>query len=509
MEDGPFSDYPVSGQVIRDAANETRTRLASVDVLTADVQSVHRAAMEAVEGDLQESIGNAPTGVQLQATELNRKAEFAAGCLEFFALAVDDFDELRTTYPRAVSPLNTAWSEALSSDFGVSYDAVVDDSSPETRDLTLQDFYSQRSIAHRELYTALRAEYEAAEGLVDDAASEVSTMLETGPDDHGNVEQLWERGCLPFYAPLIFTDTDFSSITTTPEVTTALENHLDSYPDLREDRYFHALQSLVLEPEPSPEEIDESVTLLRDAGLLDADEEPDAYYLMWLSWSLRKGLDPADIVERAEQEEVSMETFDDLRELDSIQDPEGRLFFLLQGDEGAKDIARHTELLHGGTPSITNVRRSNNEWTYDGPGWRDSEVEQSLRAGAAVVSTPEGTMMTMPGRDGATHIVGGSGTTWMEMFSFNKDEDDPEQALRDIIEAGTHNGRQNGLPLTPYLLHERLHTAQWAEWGWRFDLAYAAESATQGHAGSCGNKYEEGAVFDWGGYDECTPWSDD
>lgn len=509
MEDGLFADYPVSGEQVRAAADDTRTRLSSIGTLIADVESEHRGAVEAVEGQLEDSIANAPTEVILRASELNRQSEFAAGCLEYFAAAIDDFDELRTAYPRAVSILNAEWAQQLSSDFGVSYGAVVDDSDPTTYEATIDDFRRQRDAARRALYHSLKTEYTAGEALLDDAADEVSTMLESGPDDRSSVQQLWARGSLPFYAPLIFTDTDLSGTPTTREVATSLEEYLDAHPDLREDRYFHALQSVVLEPEPTEAEIDESVRLLREAGLLGEDEEPDEYYLAWLGWSLRKGLDPDDIVGRAEQEEVSMDRFDPLRELKFIEDPDGRRFFVLEDDVGAKDIGRLTELLHGGTPSITDVRRSRSEWTYQGWMTDPSEVEQSLRAGAAIVATPEGTMMTMPGSDGATHIVGGSGTTWMEMFSFNEDLEDPEAALRQRIEAGTSNGQPDGEPLTLYLLHERLHSAQWAEWGWPFEYAYAAEVVTQGSAGSCGNQYEEEAVFDWGGYGQCTPWGGD
>jgi len=506
LNDERFEYYPVSGAQIQAAADDTRGRLASLSTVITSVESQHRSAVEAVEGELERTIANAPAEVVTRADGLNRSAEYAAGCLELFAQAIDRFNTGDSAYPRSVSRLNAAWATALVNRFGVSYDAVVSDATPEEYERTYADYVSLFNAARDQTTGDLTLEYGKAQALVDDAALEISTMIHQGPLE-ANVQELWAAGALPFYAPLLFTDSDLTRTPTTPAVAGALETYLDAHPDEREDPLMQILQSTVVEPMPPQEEIDGSLQRLREAGLLGEDDEPDAYYLAWLTWSLRKGLDPDDIVERAEQEEVTMERFDPLRDLETIADPAGRLFFILDGDQGAKDVARLTELLHGGTPSITDVRRSNNEWTYDGWFRDPSDVERMQSGGAVLVATPEGTMLAAPGPDGSALPVDGGGTTWMEMFVLNDSFDDPEAVLRDVIENGSTSGNPEGHPLAQLLLHERLHTAQWGQHGfWKFGGLYLIESGTGGSAGqSCGNDYERDAVFDWGGYDRCTP----
>jgi hypothetical protein len=506
-----FESYPVSGAQIRAAADDTRDRLASVRSVVTEVEGQHRTAVEAVEGELERTVANAPSEVVTRADVLNREAEYAVGCLELFAAAIDRFNFADgDAYPRSVSRLNDAWATAAGNGFGVSYDVVVSDATPAAYERTRADYVSLFAAARDETTNRLRQEYNESHGLVDDAATDISIMLHEGPVE-ANVQRLWAAGSLPFHAPLLFTDSDLTGTPTTPAVAASLETYLDAHPDEREDPLMQVLQSTVVEPMPSQEEIDDSLERLREAGLLDEDEEPDGYYLGWLTWSLRKGLDPSDIVERAEQEEVTMERFDPLRELDTITDPTGRMFFILEDDNGAKDVARLTELLHGGTPSVTDVRRSNNEWTYDGWGTKilglnpPSDLERMRDSGAVVVATPEGTMLAAPGPDGSPFFVGGSGTTWMEMFVLNDSFDDPEDSLRIIIERGSRSRDPDGHPLAQLLLHERLHAAQWGRYGQFFKYRYIIESGTGGTEGyKCGNDHESDAVFDWGGYEECT-----
>jgi len=516
-----FEDYPVNGNQIRAVADDTSYRVSAVRGLTDQLLEQHQAAVEAVEGNLLDSMRDAPTDVLTRATETNRQGMFAAGCLGYFAVAVDGYNFAATSKPRSVRELNRVWQEAVVGGFGLDYDIAVSDSSPQEYERTRTAYFTELAERRNQLRSVLTVENSQAIGLLDQAADDVATMLAGGPDDHASVRALWAAGVLPFYAPLIFTDTDLTRTPTTARVAQDLEGYLDATPCQRDNPYLQVLQSTVVGPPPSPEQIEQSLADLRGAGLLGEDEEPDELYLAWLTWSLRKGLTPDGIVERARQEEVTMDSFDPLRELEEVVDPEGRRFYLLESDRGAKDVARATELVNGGTPSITDLRRSNNEWTYDGhlakPLGPPSDVETVLDAGGAITTTPEGTLMVAPGPDTLGIIPNiadlasfRGGTTIMEMYIINASFSDPAAALRERIETGTDDGTDQGQypgdlnsydedgeteydgsdSLAHRLLHERMHSAQWGRWGWRFVQHYLTNS----------QHHEEDAVLAWGGY---------
>jgi hypothetical protein len=486
-----FDYYPVSSYTVISASDDTRGRLQAIREIGRNVQDEHRPAVDAVEGEIEDSVANAPTDVLRQVSDVERNAEYAAGCLEYFGLAIDEFDYTGQG-PRSVSGLNQAYREALYDSFYVNRDDYVDGPDDEAGQQEYLDAYqgAQARIIHD-----LEAEYGRSEERLDGKAEEAARLLREGATD-GNVKTLWGAGALPFYAPLAFVDVDLTNLATTDRVVEQMQTFFENHPELRNDPYLGVLRSMVIGPMPSQDQIDDSLDELRDAGLLEG--EPDSYYLEWLTWTLRRGVDPWEIVERAEQEDVSMERFDPLRELERIEDQDGRGFYLLTDDEGAKDIARLTELLHGGTPSITDHRRSNNEWTYDGFLMSDSDVEFVLDRGGAIVATPEGTLMAASGPDvaglpnDADLLSFSGGTTWMEMFVLNGSNDDPEQRLRDEI-------GDDGL--AQLLLHERLHSEQWSDEGyWQFVGKYLAEQATGGVLNGANNDFERDAVLPWGGY---------
>ncbi len=57
-----FEPYPVTGEEIRAAADDTRSRIESIRDLRDQLEGAGRDTLAVVEGDLEESVANAPTG---------------------------------------------------------------------------------------------------------------------------------------------------------------------------------------------------------------------------------------------------------------------------------------------------------------------------------------------------------------------------------------------------------------------------------------------------------------
>ena len=203
-----FEPYPVTGGEIRAAANDTRSRIESIRDLREQLEGAGRDTLAAVEGDLEGSVANAPTEAVTAGDMTIRDAEYAAGCLEYFAQAVDDFNTGRTSDPRSVQALNQAYAEAYDSGFGVSY-SMVDDTSPQTFERTHQRYSQLLGHARQAVMGALIREHSRSQDLLEQAAEDVSKMLSDEADPR-NVQVLWEAGCLPAYAPIVFPDVDLT-----------------------------------------------------------------------------------------------------------------------------------------------------------------------------------------------------------------------------------------------------------------------------------------------------------
>src|SRR5262245_29229971 len=107
-----WESYPVTGQALRTAADETEGRLSSVRSVVSQTEQGHQSALNAVDDQLDASMDNAPKDVITQANDTERKAIFAAGCLKYFAHAVDIFNTTGIS-PRSVSTLNTDFAELV------------------------------------------------------------------------------------------------------------------------------------------------------------------------------------------------------------------------------------------------------------------------------------------------------------------------------------------------------------------------------------------------------------
>lgn len=221
-----------------------------------------------------------------------------------------------------------------------------------------------------------------------------------------------------------------------------------------------------------------TVALLRDAGLLSG--EPGALYREWVRWTLAAGLTSDQVVERAGDEGVTATTFEPLAGRTVWRGPDGRPYVRVDDARRARELARLTELLNGGRPSLGDPRRDRNSWSYTGLfGLNAGDAGTAVRRGA-LVATPEGTMMAAAGRRALRAVpnpvdwfAARGGTTWGEIYLVNGSHDDPAEVLRTTVESGRRPPGSGAPSLARLLRHERVHSEQWARYGYvRFIWEY-------------------------------------
>ncbi len=451
---GPFAHYPVAPALVTAAADDTFATAAPLrEAGQAAVRSAIAADIE-TEGILQGLIGALGNRAAVPFTECTEAAVLCAG-------AVTRWSEAIGTFNSGVDGLNAEYAAASVTSFGVGGFTPEPGATAAETDTAEQQHAGRVSDARSALMGDLQIRYGRLESTLDGQATSVAGLLDRGPSEQA-ILTLFSAGSLPL---------DVRSL-------------LPGFAWLDTERGRDAA-------------VDDALEALEDDDRLDG--EPGEYYRAWVEGMVAAGMSLQQIRDRAEQEDVDDDTFDDLDDLEILVDPDGRYFAMLEDDEGAKDIARLIELLNGGEPSETDTRRSNNEWTYDGFLISDSDVEFVLNNGGAIVATPEGTLMAAGGGEAfgfipnpADWFSSRGGTTWMEMFVINGSYDNPEERLREIVEAG----ELNGTDLADLLRHERIHTEQWAEYGyWGFIARYLAEGTDP-----CENSFEEDAGYEDGGY---------
>jgi len=488
-----FEYYPVPAGQVKSAADATRNRASALKTLADQVESEHRRAVDAVAGALKDTIADAPVEAVTTASAVHQEAEFAAGCLELFSLGIDTFN-YSSISPRSVARLNSAYRTAADNNFGVTYDDPGSTATQQERQQAYEDYTIAFSAARTALIRELTAEYNRLDGNLDDRATEIGAMLDRGPN-LSDVQSMWRAGALPPYAVIVYPNYGLDDIALPESAQRELVDYLLSHPDQFTNAAYTTFL-LGLSEVQRGRLVDGFVTTLQDAGLLAG--EPPGLYREWIWWTMLSGVPPAEMVRRAEQEGVTADTFKVLDGLAVFRSPDGRPYFLLDDDEGAKEIARAVELINGRQPSYSEARRDANNWTFDGPLWLQSDVSLVLDNGGAIVATPEGILMAAAGDSdlGLPNLVDlfsvNGGVTYGEMFVTNGSHDDPAEVLRAAVTQDT----LNGVPLSPLLAHERIHSEQWAVYGYyRFIYEYLREGGD-----GCENRFEQEAGLEEGGY---------
>jgi hypothetical protein len=219
-----WEPYPVTGETLRTAADDTEGRISSVRSVVSQTEQEHATALGAVDDQLEASVDDAPRGVITQANDTERMAIFAAGCLKYFAHAVDTFNTNGQS-PRSVSTLNSDFEALIGSNFGVQRPDVPADATQGERQSLESGFDDDVAGARAAKEAEFDREYGRLEGNLDEAAADTQRMLSEGPTD-ANVKDLYSWGALPITAALIFPDVDFSHQYLPPEQAEALAQYV-------------------------------------------------------------------------------------------------------------------------------------------------------------------------------------------------------------------------------------------------------------------------------------------
>jgi hypothetical protein len=208
--------------------------------------------------------------------------------------------------------------------------------------------------------------------------------------------------------------------------------------------------------------------------------EPRGYSKKWLENAQRRGVPTAVVAEIARRHAITPESFRILEEMEEINDPDGKSYFLIPpgtGGHDAREATLMTYVVNAGTdygrPGIRPAdfpetpysaaevariieRQKANRWSYS------RDVRFVDRNGGRLVTTPNGMLMGLGGNWVQRQFSQRGGTTWGDIFMINiGNGTHPAEQLRRIVRSGhTYN-----LNLDRVLHHEERHSRQWAARG--------------------------------------------
>lgn len=254
-------------------------------------------------------------------------------------------------------------------------------------------------------------------------------------------------------------------------------------------------------------------------------ERGHGYHTKWLRNAERREVSRRAVVEIARRGALTPESFRVLRDMEELEDPDGKSFFLIPPGTPGADVRRAallTYVLNAGTDYGTPGRPADfpaaaycadevariadrqraNGWTYS------RDVRFVDRNGGRLVTTPNGMLMGAGGNWFQRQFSRRGGTTWGDMFIVNMgDVTDPADQLRRIVRSGhawyvdgSGEPFESNLDLDRVLHHEERHSRQWAargyagmlrDYGWELfrELAFGKK-----------NRFEEDAGLSDGGY---------
>ena len=239
------------------------------------------------------------------------------------------------------------------------------------------------------------------------------------------------------------------------------------------------------------------------------------YSKKWLENAERRGVPSAVVVEIARRHSIAPESFQILEEMEEVEDPEGKSFFLLPPGTGGNDARKATLMtfiVNAGTDygkasgrpadfpetpySAAEVariinRQKANHWSYS------RDVRFVDRNGGRLATTPNGMLMAVGGNWIQRQFSQRGGTTWGDIFMINiGNRTDPAGQLRRIVRSG-HGCNPD---LDRVLHHEERHSRQWAARGYAGMLRdYSWELFRELVFGKT-NRLEEDAGLSDGGY---------
>jgi hypothetical protein len=495
--------YSPPGADVKAAAEAVRDRVPSIRKLAKQVEKDHKKALEAVAGDLESSMADAPTGVIKNTNEVMQAAEFAGGCLEYFSQSIDKHNYSKSDHPRAVAKLNAEYNQALQDGFGVDYKDPGPNATQKQKDKAHDTFLSDYGDARNAKIAALRKEAAQLDGWLDGEADDVKAMLDRGPNK-SDIQALYSAGALAPYAVLVFPKFGLEKLILPPGAQQELLQYLIDHPDLLINPPAELAAVIAGLPTDIRTKVyvEQRMEHLRREGLLTG-PNPGGYYESWIRNTVENGVSLDTVIEIAREHDIRPDDFNVLNGQKEIKDPDGKSFFLLNtdisGDDARKAVLMSYILNAGtdytggdysptpyGSDEVQRIidRQDENDWSYD------EDVGFVHSNGGRLVATPNGMMMGAGGNELQDLYSLKGGTTWGDTFMINEDDlEHPDQRLEEIIRSGQRPA--GGLDLDRLLHHEERHSQQWARDGYLgFMWNYAWDS----------DGYEKDAGLSDGGY---------
>lgn len=208
---GPFAPYPVTGALIRTEADTIMSKFAAVEKVYTETSATHRSLFGSIQGFLVESAAGSKAALVVTKSDINDQATYAAATARAFGDRVDEYNDTKTSSPRAVRYLNTAYTAATFSAFGVSPVAYPPGATQQERSELDGDYDAAVASKREQAQADLRAEYHQLQQWIEDRGNEIAAMLDRGPNE-SDILELWQTGALPSWANLVYPQINFTKV---------------------------------------------------------------------------------------------------------------------------------------------------------------------------------------------------------------------------------------------------------------------------------------------------------
>lgn len=208
---GPFAPYRVTGGQINGEADAIMSRIDDVKNVSTETKTVHDGLLDSVEGMLVGAAENAAVSLTVTSSAIDDQATYAAACTRHFGDRVDEFNDSKSSRPRAVQILNSEYAALATSTMGVSPVQYPPGASEAERSQADDDYDANVDTARQAAQAELRAEYQDLEQWIEDEGNEIAAMLDRGPNE-ADILTLWQAGALPSWANMVYPHINFNRV---------------------------------------------------------------------------------------------------------------------------------------------------------------------------------------------------------------------------------------------------------------------------------------------------------
>jgi len=208
---GPFAPYRVTGGQISGEADAMMSRYEDVRNVSTETRAVHDGLLDVVEGMLVSAATDAAVPLTVTSSAIDDQATYAAACTRNFGQRVDEYNDTKSSPPRAVQILNSEYAALATSTMGVSPVQYPLGASEAERSQADEDYDTSVDTARQAAQAELRAEYQDLEQWIEDEGNQIAAMLDRGPNE-ADILTLWQAGAMPSWANVVYPQIDFNSV---------------------------------------------------------------------------------------------------------------------------------------------------------------------------------------------------------------------------------------------------------------------------------------------------------